>query len=89
MEGEKVYSALVVFVHPMQELVSIKEGAACLVATVEQSEPPGTSVLKSDVTKSDVTVLCRLPDPRRGRYFPSSVNHADLVLPYVGKKGTP
>ena len=89
LEGEKIYSALVVFMHPKQELVSIKEGAACLVATVEQSEPPGTSVLKSDVTKSDVTVLCRLPDSRCGRYFPSLPNRAYLVLPYVGKKGTP
>ena len=89
LEGKKIYSALVVFMHPKQELVSIKEGVACLVATVEQSEPPGTSVLKSDVTKSDVTVLCRLPDSRRGRYFPSSPNHAYLVLPYAGKKGTP
>ena len=89
LEGEKIYSALVVFVHPKQELVSIKEGVACLVATVEQSEPPGTSVLKSDVTKSDVTILCRLPESRRGRYFPSSPNHAYLVLPYAGKKGTP
>ena len=89
LEGEKIYSALVVFVHPKQELVSIKEGAACLVATVEQSEPPGTSVLKSDVTKSDVTILCRLPESRRGRYFPSLPNHAYLVLPYAGKKGTP
>ena len=88
LEGEKVYSALAVFVHPRQELLSIKEGAACLIATVEQSEPVGTST-KSDVTKSDVTVLCRLPDPKHGRYFPSSMNHAYLVLPYVGKKGTP
>ena len=88
LEGKKVYSALAIFVHPQQELVSIREGAACLIATVEQSEPAGTSA-KSDVTKSDVTVLCRLPDPKRGWYFPSSMNHAYLVLPYVGKKGTP
>ena len=89
LEGEKIYSALAVFVHPRQELVSIKEGAACLVATVEQAELAGASVLKADVTKSDVTVLCRLPSSRHGRYFPSSPNHAHLVLPYAGKKGTP
>ena len=93
LEGEKVYSALAVFVHPRQELVTIKEGAACLISTVEQAEPAGTSaksdVTKSDVTKSDVTVLCKLPNQKRGRYFPSSVNHAYLVLPYVSKKGTP
>ena len=83
LEGEKVYSALAVFVHPRQELVMIKEGAACLIATVEQTEPAGSS------SKSDVTVLCKLPNQKRGRYFPSSVNHAYLVLPYIGKKGTP
>ena len=88
LEGEKVYSALAVFVHPRQELVLIREGAACLVATVKQSEPPGTNA-KSDVTKSDITILCRLPDPKRGWYFPSSINYAYLVLPYVGKKGAP
>ena len=37
LEGKKVYSAIVVFVHPRQELLSIKEGASCLVATVKQS----------------------------------------------------
>ena len=89
LEGEKIYSTLAVFVHLRQELVSIKEGAACLVATVEQAEPTGASFLKADVTKSDVTVLCRLPSSRRGRYFPSLPNHAHLVLPYTGKKGTP
>ena len=89
LEGEKIYSALVVFVHPKQDLVSIKEGAACLVATVEQTEPTGVSVSKIGTTRSDVTVLCRLPDPKRGRFFPSSPNHAYLVLPYTGKKGTP
>ena len=88
LEGEKIYSTLVVFVHLRQELVSIREGTACLVATVEQAEPTGASV-KADSTKSDVTVLCRLPTSKCGRYFPSSRNYAHLVLPYVGKKGTP
>ena len=83
LEGEKVYSALAVFVHPRQELVMIKEGAACLIATVEQTEPAGSS------SKLDVTILCKLPNHKRGQYYPSSVNHAYLVLPYIGKKGTP
>ena len=83
LEGEKVYSTLAVFVHPRQELVTIKEGAACLVATVEQMEQAGSS------SKSDVTVLCKLPNHKCRWYYPSSVNHAYLVLPYIGKKGTP
>ena len=80
LEGEKVYSAIVVFVHPRQELLSIKEGASCLVATVEQS---GSS------SSSDVTVLCELPSHKHGRFFPSLINHAYLVLPYLAKKGKP
>ena len=79
LEGEKVYSALVVFVHPRQELLTIKEGASCLLTTVEQS---GSS------SSSDVTVLCKLPCHKHGRYYPSTVNHAYLVMPYLGKKGT-
>ena len=80
LEGEKVYSAIVVSMHPRQELLTIKEGASCLVATVEQS---GSS------SSSDVTVLCELPSHKHGRFFPSPINHAYLVLPYLAKKGKP
>ena len=80
LEGEKVYSAIMVFVHPRQELPTIKEGAGCLVATVEQS---GSS------SSSDVTVLCELLSHKHGRFFPSPINHAYLVLPYLAKKGKP
>ena len=80
LEGKKVYSAIVVFVHPRQELLTIKEGASCLVATVKQS---GSS------SSSDVTVLCKLPSHKHGRFFPSPINHAYLVLPYLTKKGKP
>ena len=80
LEGEKVYSAIVVFVHPKQELLTIKEGAECLIATVEQSDS-GSS--------SDVTVLCGLPSHKDGRFYPSAINHAYLVLPYLAEKGNP
>ena len=83
LEGKKVYSALVVFVHLRQELLTIKEGAGCLIATVEQVEQAESS------SGSDITVLCKLPNHKYGRYYPSVVNHAYLVLPYLGKKGTP
>ena len=78
LEGEKVYSTIVVFVHPRQELLTIKEGADCLVATVKQS---GSS------SSSDVTVLCELPSHKHGRFYPSPINHTYLVLPYLAKKG--
>ena len=80
LEGEKVYSAVVVFVHPKQELLTIKEGAGCLVAIVEQSDS------SSD---SDVTVLCELPSHKHGKFYPSTINDAYLVLPYAAKKGKP
>ena len=74
LEGEKVYSAVIVFVHPKQELLTIKEGADCLIAIVKEPD-------------SDVTVLCELPSHKHGRFYPSAINHAYLVLPYCGKKG--
>ena len=80
LEGEKVYSAIVVFVHPKQELLTIREGAGCLIATVEQSDSG---------SDSDVTVLCELPSHKHGRFYPSAINYAYLALPYCGKKGKP
>ena len=76
LEGEKVYSAVVVFVHPKQELLTIKEGADCLVAIAKEPD-------------SDVTVLCELPSHKHGRFYPSTINHAYLVLPYCAPKGKP
>ena len=76
LEGEKVYSAVIVFVHPKQELLTIKEGVDCLIAIAKQSD--------SDL---DITVLCKLPSHKHGRFYPSAINYAYLVLPYCAKKG--
>ena len=76
LEGEKVYSAIVIFVHPKQELLTIKEGAESLLQFAEQPD-------------ADITILCELPGHRHGRFYPSAINHAYLVLPYCGKKGKP
>ena len=76
LEGEKVYSTVIMFVHPKQELLIIKEGADCLIAIAKQPD-------------SDVTVLCELPSHKHGRFYPSAINHTYLVLPYCGKKGKP
>ena len=75
-EGEKVYSTVVVFVHPKQELLTIKEGADSLLQFAGQPDV-------------DVTVLCELPGHKYGRFYPSAINHVYLVLPYCGKKGKP
>ena len=76
LKGEKVYSAIVMFVHPKQELLTIKEGADCLLQLAGQPD-------------ADVTVLCELPGHKHGRFYPSAINHTYLVLPYCGKKGKP
>ena len=76
LEGEKVYSAIVVFVYPKQELLTIKEGADCLIAITKEPD-------------SDVSVLCELPSHKHGKFYPSMINHAYLVLPYCAKKGKP
>ena len=74
LEGKKVYSTVVM--HPKQELLTIKEGADCLIAIAKEPD-------------SDVTVLCELPKHKHGRFYPSMINHAYLVLPYCAKKGKP
>ena len=76
LKGEKVYSAVVMFVHPKQELLTIKEGADSLLQFAGQPD-------------ADVTVLCELPGHKYGRFYPSAINHAYLVLLYCGKKGKP
>ena len=82
LEGDKVFSTVVVFVHPRQELLTIKEGASCLIDAVEQADSPSSS-------ESDVTALCELPRHRHGRFYPSAINYAYLVLPYFANKGKP
>ena len=74
LEGIKVYSAVVIFVHPKQELLTIKEGAESLLQFAEQPD-------------ADITVLCELPGHRYRRFYPSTINHTYFVLPYCGKKG--
>ena len=78
LEGKEVYSAIVAFMHPKQELLTIKEGVGCLIVTAEQSDSG---------SDSDVTVLCELPSHKHGRFYPSAINYAYLVLPYCAKKG--
>ena len=76
LEGKKVYSAIVMFVHPKQALLTIKEGADSLLQFTGQPDV-------------DITILCELPGHKYGRFYPSAINHAYLVLPYCGKKGKP
>ena len=83
LEGKNVYSTVVVFVYPRQELLTIKEEAGCLVVLVEQAKQSDSS------SESEVTVLCELLKHRHGRFYPSAVNDTYLVLPYTAMKGKP
>ena len=74
LEGKKVYSTVVGFIHPKQELLTIKEGVDCLIAIAKEPD-------------SDVTILCELLSHKHGRFYPSTINHAYLVLPYCAQKG--
>ena len=76
LQGEKIYSTVVMFIHPKQELFTIKEGAESLLQFTG----------RPDV---DVIILCELPGHKYGRFYPSTINHTYLVLPYWGKKGKP
>ena len=53
------------------------------MALVEQAERSDSS------SGSEVTVLCELLKHAYGRFYPSAVNDAYLVLPYTGMKGKP
>ena len=75
-QAEKIYSALVVFVHPKQELLTIKEGVESILQFTDEPE-------------SDVSIFCELPGHKYGGFYPSIINHAYLVLPYCGSKGKP
>ena len=76
LEGKKVYSAIIMFVHPKQELLTIKEGADCLTVIAKGPD-------------SDATVPREPPSHKHGRFYPSAINHAHPVLLHCGKKGKP
>ena len=71
----KVFTAVVVCIHPCQVVMSIKDAANDLlshsVATPMRS----------------MSALCRLPRRLVGTFYPSPLNHSFLVLPYLGIRG--
>ena len=70
IEEMKVFSTVVVFVHPSQKLSSIKEAVNILL------------VVSRDPKSVPATVLCHLPQQSVGEFYPCSTNNAVLVFPF-------
>ena len=70
IDKKKVFSAVVVFVHPSQKLSPIEEAVNMLL--VMSQDPKGVPV----------TALCHLPQWSMGEFYPCPTNDAALVLPF-------
>ena len=70
VDGKKVFSAVVVFVHPSQKLSPIEEAVDMLI--VVSRNPQGVPV----------TALCQLPQRSVGEFYPCPMNDAFLVLSF-------
>ena len=71
----KVYTAVVVCIHPCQAVMSIRDAARDLL---------GHAI--ATPTRS-MSALCRLPKHSANTFYPSPLNHSFLVLPYLGARG--
>ena len=69
-ETEKVFSAVVVCIHPDQSVMTIKDGAHDIYN------------LARDKPERAVSALCRLPKVSANTFYPSPLNDSFLVLPY-------
>ena len=70
IDKKKVFSAVVVFVHPSQRLSSIEQAVNMLL------------VMSWDPKSVPVTALCHLPQQSMGEFYPCPMNDAALVLPF-------
>ena len=68
--GKRVFSAVVVFVHPSQQLMAIEEGIDMLL------------VLSHDQSNVPASALCCLPERNKGEFYPCSMHGTTLVLPF-------
>ena len=71
----KVFTAVVVCIHPCQAVMSVKDATNDLL-----------SHSVATPTRS-MSALCRLPRRSVGTFYPSPLNHSFLVLPYLGVRG--
>ena len=70
MDKKRVFSAVVVFVHPSQKLSPIEEAVDMLI--VMSWNPQGVPV----------AALCQLPQQSIGEFYPCPTNDTFLVLPF-------
>ena len=70
IDKKKVFSAMVVFVHPSQKLSSIEEAVDVLL------------VVSQDPKSVPATALCHLPQRSMGEFYAYPMNDAALVLPF-------
>ena len=76
IDEKKVFSTIVVFVHPSQKLSSIEEAVDVLL------------VISCDLKSVPVTALCHLPQRSVGEFYPCPTNDTALVLPFsIGPDG--
>ena len=71
----KVYTTVIVCIHPCQAVMSIRDAARDLLSH---------AIAKP--TRS-MSALCRLPKHSANTFYPSPLNHSFLVLPYLGASG--
>ena len=71
----KVFTAVVICIHPCQAVMSIKDAANNLLS--HSIAMPTRSM----------SALCRLPRHSVGTFYPSPLNHSFLVLPYLSVRG--
>ena len=71
----KVFTAVVVCIHPCQAVMSIKDAANDLLS---HSVP---------TPMRSMNTLCQLPRRSVGTFYPSPLNHSFLVLPYLSVCG--
>ena len=71
----RYFSAVVVCVHPCQDLMTIKDGASDLMSFAHSK--PGKSI----------SALCRLPRKSAKAFYPSPLNDSFLILPYFAFPG--
>ena len=74
-QNEKVFSTVVICIHPCQAVMSIKDGASDIVSLAETK--PG----------KDISALCRLPKRSANTFYPSPLNDSFLILPYYTLPG--
>ena len=71
----KVYTAVIICIHPCQAVMSIRD-AACDLLSHAIAKP-----------KRSMSALCHLPKCSAETFYPSPLNNSFLVLPYLGVRG--